>query len=671
MVSEKAIIESFERVVEKSYGARFYKIDLHFHTPASADARGKNRYKFNPYKRNKYREAENTPGEFYQKIKEIQEEIEGECRGLAQEIVKRFLEENIRLVAITDHNGIGTIWNDPEARKNIMDLAAPTWYELIDDEAQTINKEARKTELIILPGVEISTSDIHILAIFPPQRPRRKVHFIICDLLNEIGFDVEEWGKTPEVGKTSVYNTIELIIEKKGIPVIAHADADRGNTNDKDSKALFGLFKMTGRAMRDVLTNKHLPAIEIIDPLIFTKWDKRVEEPLAAWIKKVRKKKGLPPFAYFQGSDAHSLEQIAKRCTYVKMTQPSFAGLNIALHIPSSRVMLYDDFQALREQEKDSGWFIYGIEINHPYFKRQAVRFNRYLNCIVGKLESGKTTLCQLMQKPIESKEHNLEIQGSIKMFIEKIENNRSQYYVIGKDSSTPYLYRLEVNNNKREAREMNWAEMKELGITPRFYHPDIVDGIIETDESLSEFMRELFGSPVEQKIKKFNEMFALPIFLEDKKVQLLNAKATGNTYKLEFNVQWMNEKEEMVQFSELNNSMRRISLICIIIISGIARPLIIDTPEEYFDNQDIADYLLPIINRFKDIRQIILFTNHPLLAINTDPENYILLQRKRNHTRIESGFSIDEKNHKERLINLIEGNPGVFNKRKIRYDLA
>ncbi len=48
-----------------------------------------------------------------------------------------------------------------------MDLAAPTWYELIDDEARKINREAGKTVLSILPGVEISTTGVHILAIFP------------------------------------------------------------------------------------------------------------------------------------------------------------------------------------------------------------------------------------------------------------------------------------------------------------------------------------------------------------------------------------------------------------------------------------------------------------------------------------------------------------------------
>ena len=98
------------------------------------------------------------------------------------------------LVAVTDHNSIGTLWTDSESNNRLMDLAAPTWYELIDDAARKISN-ARKTTLLILPGVEISTTGVHILAIFPPQTPRRKVHFMICDLLNEAGFEIEDWGK--------------------------------------------------------------------------------------------------------------------------------------------------------------------------------------------------------------------------------------------------------------------------------------------------------------------------------------------------------------------------------------------------------------------------------------------------------------------------------------------
>ena len=167
MSSEKKVIRSLGSLSSQSYGARFYKVDFHFHTPASEDARGKNRYKFNPYK-TKYPKKKGDLREYYKKVKDIQEEILVKSREIADGMVKRFREEHLSLVAISDHNSIGTIWSDPEA-ENMMDLKAPTWYELIDDAAEKANRAVGKRVLTILPGVEISCTGIHILGVFPRQ----------------------------------------------------------------------------------------------------------------------------------------------------------------------------------------------------------------------------------------------------------------------------------------------------------------------------------------------------------------------------------------------------------------------------------------------------------------------------------------------------------------------
>ena len=60
MAIKKSLIDMFKTAHALGYGAKFYKADLHFHTPASEDARGKNRYNFNPYKV-KYPQRGKTP----------------------------------------------------------------------------------------------------------------------------------------------------------------------------------------------------------------------------------------------------------------------------------------------------------------------------------------------------------------------------------------------------------------------------------------------------------------------------------------------------------------------------------------------------------------------------------------------------------------------------------
>ena len=653
MELQKDISSSFESVRKVNFGARFYKADLHFHTPASEDARGRNRYKFNPYKV-KYPTQSDNLQEYYNKIKEIQEKILVDTRIIAEKMIKRFIEEKLSLVAVTDHNGIGTIWPDYETNKGLMDLAAPTWYEIIDDEAEKVNKQAEKKVLTILPGVEISTTGIHILAIFTPQHPRRKIHFIICDLLNEVGFDIDEWGKNPKVGKASVYNTIELICKKGGIPIIAHVDGS--------DQALLKLYKLNGGAMKNVFKNKNLSAIEVVNPSKFTRTDRKLKKSIHHWTTSLRKKEGLASLAYLQGSDAHDLKSIAKRFTYVKMTEPSFSGFKIAINIPSSRVRISELHKPVVE-----GLYIYGMEIKNKYFGKRFIRFNRHLNCIAGKKASGKSYVFQLMQKAVN--QDLTGVQGNVKLFIEKVIDSKSHYYAICRDDKSVSIDLYSINKDKKTVTKMDLNQLEDLMIKPKFYKASKIDDLISSKEKFSTFLMKRFCEPTKQNIKDFNKMFSVPNFLESKNEQLLYVESNKDGYKLYVNTNWHTGKEKMVEFFQLNNSLRRVTIICMIIISGKSGPLIIDTPENNFDNEDIVNFLIPIIKKYKDFRQIILFSNNPILSINSDPENYILLNIKGKKLKgISSGFSIDKRDQKNQLINLMEGSLKSFKKRVIRY---
>ena len=653
MKLQQDIFSSFENVRKVNFGARFYKTDLHFHTPASEDARGRNRYKFNPYKVKYPIQYENSQ-EYYNKIKEIQEKILVDSRIIAEKMIKRFVDEKLSLVAVTDHNGIGTIWPDHETNKGLMDLAAPTWYEIIDDEAEKVNKQAEKKVLTILPGVEISTTGIHILAIFPPQHPRRKVHFIICDLLNEIGFDIDEWGKNPKVGKASVYNTIELICKKGGIPIIAHVDGS--------DQALLKLYKLNSGAMKNVFKNKNLSAIEVVNPSKFTKTDRKLKKSIHNWTTSLRKREGLAALAYFQGSDAHDLKSIAKRFTYVKMTEPSFSGFKIAINIPSSRVRISELHKPVVE-----GLYIYGMEIKNKYFGKRFIRFNRHLNCIAGKKASGKSYVFQLMQKAVN--QDLTGVQGDVKLFIEKVIDSMSHYYVCCRDEKSVSIDLYSINKDKKSVTKIDLNQLEDLMIKPKFYKAGKINDLISSKEKLNTFIIKRFGEPTKQNIKDFNKMFSIPNFLESKNEQLLYVESNNDGYKLYVNINWHTGKEKMVEFFQLSNSLRRAAIIYMIIISGKSGPLIIDTPENNFDNEDIVNFLIPIIKKYKDFRQIILFSNNPILSINSDPENYILLNIKGKKLKgISSGFSIDKRDQKNQLINLMEGSLKSFKKRVIRY---
>ena len=646
----KQLEASLAVLAEKDFGAKFFKADLHFHTPASEDARGRNRYNFNPYKNVKY-PVHDYSWEHHEKIQAIQNEVLKESRELARQMVAKFLEKGLSLVAVTDHNGLGTIWSDAkDTEGNSMDLAAPTWYELICEEAEKVNQEAGKKKITILAGVEISTVGVHILAVFPPQNPPRKIHFIICELLNEIGFSIDEMGKNPKVGKASIYNTIELIHQKGGTAIIAHIDGS--------DQALLKNYSLTSGAMKNVLTHPNLHAVEIVKPSRFINRNRKLKKTIDQWVKTLRKKEGLVNIAYFQGSDAHNLATIAKRFTYVKMTEPTYEGLVNAMNVPSSRVRVSDLYQVPKNK-----LFIYGLEIKSKYFRHQFIRFNRHLNCLVGRKESGKSYFFKLMQKALGQ----ADVEGKATLFIENIVDGESTLYAYHSDKS---VHQIKQSDGKTLIETLEPTSALALALRPKFFNSDKINQLITSPEKINEFLVKKFGEPTPSNIEKFNQKFAIPDMLMGECEAFLMVKNINGQYRLFHNLNWRTgRKINAVDYFKLSNSIRRILLIATLLVSDLTGPLIIDAPEEYFDNEDIVRYLVPIINQYKNQQQMILSTANSILAVNSDPENYIVLRTKMGRFKgIESGFAIDKQSQKDRVIRLVEGNVKAFKKRGIRY---
>jgi len=649
MASKQDIMKCFQDIATLDYGAKFYKADLHFHTPASQDARGRNRYHFNPYRR---RYPKKDDPDYWEKLSEKRASILNDAKKVAKKIVQSFVDQSLSLVAITDHNSLGTIYKDAESKHTMMDLAAPSWYELIDDAAQQVNADAQKTILTILPGVEISTSGAHVLGIFEPQEPRRKIHFIICDLLNEAGFLIEEFGKNPEVGTASVFDTIELIINKGGIPIPAHIDGS--------DQAMLKLYKLNSGPMGNLLANPHLNAVEIVKPSKFMRKDRRLKQPLYNWIDDLRKKKGLFSLAYFQGSDAHDTKSVAKRHTLVKMTEPSFSGLSTAIKMPSSRVRI-SDFNTINPH----GLFIWGVYSEGGFRSKETIRFNRHLNCVSGKKETGKTTLFLTMQSAIH---HNIMDTANrskkVILFVEKIEKDISRFYAFLREKNRIQLFNIDPSNH--QVNELDLAKADNLQIIPKFYHAERVRKIASDESLFHSFLVKHFGRPCKTNIRKFNKQFAIPHFLEKDREQLFSLTETKGKYHMAANINFRKGKEKQVHFFDLSTSLRKCFIVCMVIIMNRFGPAIIDAPENDFDNSDITDYLVPVIKKYKDFQQVIIFSNSSILAVNADTDNFILLEPK----KIYSGLGIDSRKNLPYLMNVFEGGQRSFYKRNITYDV-
>ena len=145
-------------------GSRWWRVDLHTHSPASLD--------FAP---RSDREARDW-----------------------QAWVKNAEQAELHAVALTDHN-------TPEGITGIKEAAA-------------------NSTLVVFPGVELSVSGIHLLCIFDPSRGRDDV----LGLLTLCDIKPEEFGNCETHSTKGICDAIEAANRKDAIVIGAHVNAPKG-----------------------------------------------------------------------------------------------------------------------------------------------------------------------------------------------------------------------------------------------------------------------------------------------------------------------------------------------------------------------------------------------------------------------------------------------------------
>ena len=278
--------------------------------------------------------------------------------------------------------------------------------------------------LVLLPGVEITVSGVHLLAVFPSTwyAPGR-----IGAILRTIGIPEQQWGRGFIAAATaSVQDTMALIAENGGIAIPAHSNSD--------FKGLLRLFKR-GLELRKVLEHQALMALETVGgTVIAAAQAKKRGKDACESLRWLAEDSGRPerarPLCFTKGSDAHECriecdgigEDLGMRYTNVKMDLRSmdkpdetFAALRLALLSGQSRVIESPTEAGYSYQAGKSGYRIkaeqrielLSCEARRPtilgmtvagsgaYADGLRIRFNPYLNCVVGS--GGKSTLLRLL----------------------------------------------------------------------------------------------------------------------------------------------------------------------------------------------------------------------------------------------------------------------------------
>ncbi len=315
-------------------GARWWKCDFHMHTPASYDFVNRDTV---------------TAAEWV---------AAGRAAGLDA-------------VAITDHNT----------------------GRLVEDIRTAAGDGGRA--LVVFPGVELTVNGgIHLLILFPPDRDGDTVTALLgkCDVADD------QRGKPEALAKCTFEQALCIANEagRRGLCIAAHVDDGKGILKElvEVTTAADGTKSYGGsQTLQQALKNEHLAAVEA----------NIGDEALLAFIdgskSDYRRPLGRLPRLTF--SDAHALDQIGLRFTWVKMTAPTAEGVRLAF--------LDGDEQSIRlgaaaefNPNIHATNVIEGIEIRDARYLGRGgpfvLRFNPWLNAIIGGRGTGKSTIIELLR---------------------------------------------------------------------------------------------------------------------------------------------------------------------------------------------------------------------------------------------------------------------------------
>lgn len=363
----KLVEEIYENLNNLSKGTNLYKMDLHIHTPASEC----------------YKMSCDNEEEEYVKI------------------LNKVLENDIRIIAITDHNTFDGYFK---------------LYNIINGSTELKRKYK---DILILPGVEISNFGKHYLAIFEQVKNNEyeKTKEKLGMFLTQIGIDIDERGKSDsDAINVTPIQLLKEINKIGGISILAHADANNGllekllhrseKSNIKDEeKDKKSDWLESGKSVAKIITSEYLTAISLHNRI----YKRKLEKEILNSKSYVRKDN----IGIIYCSDSHSTNlslrasggQIGEEYSYIKLSKLSFEGLKLGLLDP--KVRIFDN-----EDNYDYP-FIYGMAVRGGFLNEddefKVFKFHNQLNCIIGARGTGKSTILNIIQYTLwnERKEGN------------------------------------------------------------------------------------------------------------------------------------------------------------------------------------------------------------------------------------------------------------------------
>jgi DNA repair ATPase RecN len=268
-----------------------------------------------------------------------------------QEIVNTAIREGLSIIAVSDHNEI----NNVQATVNVGNAA----------------------DIFVVPAVELSTPEGHLLCYFPSVDALAQFHGRL---------DLADRGLPNSRCRTSMHACLNMTDELRGFCILAHVDGGNGlETNDPGASP----HKL------DIICHVALLGIELKNVASPVRYSPEDADQIRAHIGKQRiERLGHGERQYLArilNSDSHTLNALGRnashdrKLTRYKMASPTFNGLRLALEESDSRIRLEDEIPTTTP-------FILGAVIGGGFLDGQSIHFSSNLNCIIGGRGTGKST---------------------------------------------------------------------------------------------------------------------------------------------------------------------------------------------------------------------------------------------------------------------------------------
>ncbi|GHQ36252.1 DNA repair ATPase [Helicobacter pylori] len=206
-------------------------------------------------------------------------------------------------------------------------------------------------------------------------------------------------------------------------------------------------------------------------------------------------------------------------------------------------------------------------------------------------------------------------------------------------------------NTQKHQSKIKEYLKKIELKNVTGMQHAEFIeelDGLIDNKKAaFYETMKDIFNREIHFQI-----------------YQILILKHLRNVEKYKiFEVRYDKRALNETSFGQ------KCTAVLVVLLSLGNNPIIIDEPEAHLDSALIANYLVTLIKKQKQKRQIIFATHNANFVLNADAEQIIQLKNENNKIVAQS-FMIGSDKHKEDLLKL-EGGEKAFKDRERKYGIT